>query len=343
MKVLHMLQSDRFSGAENVACQIISICEDEDTEFIYSSQDGQIREALKERSIEFCPIRKISVSEFRRVIREVKPDIIHAHDMGASFFAALACKKIPLISHIHNNNFDSRAVSLKSILYLFAAKKAKHIFWVSNSAFEGYAFHNHFSKKSSVLNNIIDVDKLKEKTQTDKNTYNYDVVFLGRLSFAKNPIRLIDVFEKVAKKRPQTKMAIIGTGELDGEVKAYARQKGLMDNIDFLGFNANPYKILANSKLMIMTSRFEGLPMCAVEAAALGVPIVSTPTDGLKDLIINGVNGYLSEDDEILSEKIIEILNNTDLQKSLSEGQIEFSKKYNDKERYRRIICDEYR
>ena len=42
---------------------------------------------------------------------------------GASFYAALACGHIPLISHIHNNAFDSRGISLKSVLYTIAAKK----------------------------------------------------------------------------------------------------------------------------------------------------------------------------------------------------------------------------
>ena len=92
------------------------MCKSYGVEFAYSSRDGQIREALKDRNIEFYPIEKMSVSEFRRVIKEVKPDVIHAHDMAASFYAALACGNVPLVSHIHNNAFNSRGVSLKSIL-----------------------------------------------------------------------------------------------------------------------------------------------------------------------------------------------------------------------------------
>ena len=297
MKILHMLQSDRFSGAENVVCQIISMCKDENMEFVYSSQDGQIREALEERGIEFHPIKKVSVSEFKRIIKEVKPDIIHAHDMAASFFAALACGKIPLVSHIHNNAYDSRGVSLKSILYRFAAKKAKHIIWVSQSSLDGYAFHKAFEAKSSVLYNIIDVGALKDKIALDPNTYDYDVVYLGRLTYQKNPQRLIEVIGKVVEKRPETKVAIIGTGDMEEEVRQLALDKDLLNNVTFLGFQSNPAKILNDSKVMVMTSRWEGTPMCALESLAMGVPIVSTPTDGLKDLIQDGVNGFLSDDD----------------------------------------------
>lgn len=188
MKVLHLLQSNRFSGAENVVCQIIGMMKNEpDMEMVYCSRDGQIAEALDERNIPFAPIKELSVEEVKRVIKEQKPDIIHAHDMRASFYAALACGKIPLISHIHNNAFDSRGLSAKSIAYIYAAKKAKHIFWVSQSSFDGYAFHKFFRKKSTVLYNIIDIDALYEKMKLDENVYNYDVIYVGRLPPKKPP------------------------------------------------------------------------------------------------------------------------------------------------------------
>ena len=66
MRVLHLLRSDSFSGAENVVCQIIGMIKDEpDFEMVYCSPDGQIRDALAERKIEFEPIKKFSVKEVR--------------------------------------------------------------------------------------------------------------------------------------------------------------------------------------------------------------------------------------------------------------------------------------
>ena len=307
IRVLHLLNSDRFSGAENVVCQIIGMFKDSpNIEMLYCSKDGQIREALKERDVHFVPINSLNRKEVKRVINEQKPDIIHAHDMRASFVAACACGKKTLISHVHNNNFDSRGLSLKSIAYFFAAKKAKHIFWVSQSSFDGYAFHKHFDKKSTILYNIIDVDALYQKMNQDVCSYDYDVTYLGRLTYQKNPQRLIQVFERVVQKLPSVKICVVGTGELEEETKELCKQLNLQNNVHFLGFQSNPLKILHDSKVMIMTSRWEGTPMCALEAMALGVPIVSTPVDGLKDLVINDKNGYLSNDDEELASKIVE-------------------------------------
>ena len=342
MRVLHLLRSDRFSGAENVVCQIISMCKDEKIEFSYSSQDGQIREALRERGIDFHPVKKMSVSEFKRVIKEVQPDVIHAHDMGASFFAALACKKIPLISHIHNNAFDSRGVSLKSLLYYFAARKAKRIFWVSQSSFDGYAFHKAFVEKSVVLYNVIDAEALEAKMAQDANRYDYDVVYLGRLTEQKNPQRLIEVLSKVVAKRPGTKVAIIGTGDLESEIKRLVAEKGLSDNIAFLGFQSNPTKILHDAKVMVMTSRWEGTPMCALEAMAFGVPLVSTPTDGLRELVDDGKTGFLSDDDEVLAQKIVDIITDGEIHSALSRNTREKALIINDIMAYKKAMIAAY-
>lgn len=344
MKILHLLQSNKFSGAENVVCQIVSMFNGEkNVDMMYCSRDGQIREALMERGVKFSSINKLSVSEVKRVIKKYNPDIIHAHDMNASFVAALACGKIPLISHIHNNNFDSRKISLKAIAYMIAGIKARHIFWVSESSINGYYFHKALVKKSSILYNIIDVDALYNKMKLDKNSYNYDVLYLGRLTYQKNPQRLLRVLKLAIDKYPKLRVAIIGSGDLEQEVQDLCIKFRIEKNIHYLGFKSNPLKILYNSKVMIMTSRWEGTPMCALEAMALGVPIVSTPVDGLKDLVVNSENGFLFDDDTKLADGIVKIVSSDSLHKQFSKNQIEKSIVYNSIEKYKIEIKKAYR
>lgn len=343
MKVLHVLSSNRFSGAENVVCQIISMFKnDQEMEMAYCSLDGEISKALSERNIKFFPVLKLNKKELKKVIKTFNPDIVHAHDMRASFVSAQACGKVPLVSHIHNNAFDSRGLTVKSIAYLFAARKAKHIFWVSKSSFEGYIFNKFFQKKSSILYNIIDIDSLYEKMKKDTNEYSYDIVYLGRLTYQKNPERLIEIIGSVVSQRPQTKIAIIGTGELEKQIRGLIASKHLENNIDMLGFKSNPLKILYDSKVMIMTSRWEGTPMCALEAMALGVPVVTTPVDGLKDLICNDKNGYCCNNDQELANKILQYLENSDIHKRLSNQQIEMSKVWNNMLKYKNSIYEAY-
>ena len=343
MRVLHVLYSSRFSGAENVVCQIIGMFRSyENIEMVYCSPDGQIREALAEREVAFAPMSELSVAELRRVIDEVKPDVIHAHDMRASFVAARACKKIPLISHIHNNAFDSRGISPKSIAYILAARKAKRIIWVSQSAYEGYAFHKLFRRKSEVLQNIIDIDALYKKMELDENEYKYDLAYVGRLTYPKNPQRLMGVIAKMKELKPDVKVAVVGNGDLEDETHALCREYGLEDNITFFGFMSNPLKILYSSSSMVMVSRWEGTPMCALESMALGVPIVSTPVDGLKALIEIGKSGYLSDDDGELAARIVEIANDGELRTRLSEYTLAKAREINNVEVYRARLLEAY-
>ena len=344
MTILHVLYSNRFSGAENVVCQIIEMFrESPDVRMVYCSPDGQIREALEERGVEFAPISELSRAELRRVIAEVRPDVVHAHDMRASFVSALACKKIPLISHIHNNAFDSRGLSPKSLAFLYAAKKAKHIFWVSESAMSGYAFKKSVAKKSDVLCNIISIDALYKKMKSDEQEYSYDLAYVGRLTYPKNPQRLMAVAAKLRELKSDVKIAVVGNGDLEEETHALCREYGLEGNVDFLGFQSNPLKILYSSSAMVMVSRWEGTPMCALEAMALGVPIVSTPVDGLKVLIDEGENGYLSDDDSELAEKLFSIINDPSLRARMSEYTLNKARVINDVDTYRTRLLEQYK
>lgn len=344
MKILHLLSSSKYSGAENMVCQIKEMLEyDKKIEIIYCSPDGEIKNILNKKKIKFKPLKQMSIMEIRRVMKEIKPQIVHAHDMKASFLAALSCSEIPLVSHIHNNNFQSRKLSLKSLCYYYAAKKSKHIIWVSRTCYEGYIFHSKFKEKSSILYNIINYKSLKREVEKDKNQYDYDVVYLGRLCEEKDPQRLMRVLEKLVLKRPKTKIAIIGTGNLEKYVVEIIKNNEYLLNIDFLGFKSNPYKILSSAKVMIMTSKTEGTPMCVLEALSLGTPIVSTPVGGINDLIETNINGFLSNDDEELVSAIYDILENKDKYKLLSKNCCDKISKIMDVEEYKNKLLDIYR
>lgn len=345
MKVLHVLNSEVYSGAEKVVSQIIKMFEGKDGyEMVYCSRECQtVRDMLKEQGIPFVAVDEMTPSALKQVIREHKPDVIHAHDMRASFMAALSCGKIPLVSHIHNNAYDARGITAKSIGYILAGLRAKHIIWVSQSSYEGYFFHKLFAKKSSVLYNIIDMDMLLDKKNSDSGDYQFDVIYLGRLTEQKNPQRLMQVCAKVRDRKPDVKIAIVGNGELEEETWKVSEELGLQGTVEFLGFQSNPIKMLADSKVLILTSRWEGTPMCALEAMALGVPVVSTPADGMVDLIEDGVDGYLSNDDDVLAERIVQILEDRNLHDKLAQNAVRKFEKLNDVQNYKNAIEKCYR
>lgn len=343
MKILYLLQSTRFSGAENVVCQIIRMMKkDPSIEAIYASPDGQIREALAERKITFEPLAKLSVKELRRVIKKYRPDAIHAHDRSACVIAALAAKKIPVIAHIHVNNNKGLSSLVKNILWTLCAPKYRHIFWVSDSAYDQFQFKKIIRKKSSVLYNVIDIKALNEKADSDTASYDYDLAYVGRLSYQKHPERLMKVLHEIVKNKPSVRVAIIGTGEYAEYVTNYIKENALENSIHYLGYSNNPLKLLRSTKAMIMTSRFEGTPMVALEAQCLGVPVVSTPVDGMKKVITNGHNGYLSDEDSELVQKTLEILSDNSAYQTLHQNSLQSAIEYNDLNAYRTAITNAY-
>ena len=137
MKVLHLLQSNVFSGAENVVCQIIEMFrEDDKIEMVYCCPYGPIAAKLEELNIPYIPLKSLAPIEVRKAIKKYKPDVVHSHDMRACFVAAMACGKFKLISHIHNNNVENGGLTLKSLAFLFPALKSKHIIFVNLNEIE---------------------------------------------------------------------------------------------------------------------------------------------------------------------------------------------------------------
>lgn len=339
IRVLHLLQSNQFSGAENVVCQIIDLFQEEQgIEMAYCSQEGRIREAVISRGITFLPMERLCLKEVRRVVKEYSPSMIHAHDVRASVLAATVSKKIQVISHMHVNNEKMSKFHLKTLLYAIASRRCKHIFWVSNSAFQQCYFRRFLKKKSSILYNVINEDEIYERLQKDTNTYDYDVLYLGRITYQKNPSRLIEILAKLLKKAPELRIGIVGEGELLESTKQLVEEYGIQGSIDFLGFQENPLKVLHDAKVMILTSRYEGTPMCVLEAMALGVPIISTPVDGVADLVSHGENGYLSQENDQLVEYLMDVVRDKELRQRLSKGAKERFHQYNNRTDYKEKI-----
>lgn len=342
MKILHVLQSPFFSGAENVVCQIIEMFRGSGYEMAYCSPDGPIRETVEKRGIQFIPLAEINVRNLRKAIRAYKPDMIHAHDRKASICAALSCS-LPIVSHIHVNNPQSGRFDAKSLIYSVFSYRFRHIFWVSKSAFEEFPYmSNSIRQKSTVLYNVIDIEKLKTRMSEDGQTYPYDAVMVGRLNYQKDPLRALNVIRKVIAINDSARFAIIGTGPLENQVVSELEKEEYKGRAQFLGYMNNPLKVLHDAKVMLMTSRFEGTPMTVLEAMSLGVPVVSTPVDGIIDLIQDGVNGYLSENDDILAEKLNELIVKNDLRERFSAEARKKAEKLMDIQAYKEKLTAVY-
>jgi len=98
-----------------------------------------------------------------------------------------------------------------------------------------------------------------------------------------------------AIRRPlAVRLAILGEGPLRGELEARARSLGLGNAVAFLGYDKNPYRYMKRARLVIQSSRAEGLPGALIQSLACGTPVVATDCDhGPREVVRDGVDGYL--------------------------------------------------
>lgn len=334
-RVVHLMSTHAFSGAENVACQIINAFKnDEDYEMIYVSEIKENKQNLDDRNINYYNLNRFSKKNVCRAIKELKPDIIHAHDAKAIVMASKFNRKAKIVGQIHGNHENMRKLTIKTFLLNFITKKVSKFIWVSDSSLNDYYYKEKIQDKSVVIRNVIDSEQLLAKINDDNKYPSFDIIYLGRLSYPKNPVRLIEIIGIVKKYIPNVKVAIVGSGELEQDVLNKINELGLKSNIIMFGFSNNPYKILNSSKLMLMTSRYEGTPMCALEAMALGKVIVSTPTDGLVDVIEHGKTGYYSDDNNKLCKYIVSLLEDNDKLKEMENNVLKKSQMINDIKKY---------
>lgn len=332
MKVMHILNSATYSGAENVVITIINALK-EMVDSVYVSRKGSISDVLKENEIENYLVEKLSISELKEVIEKSKPDIIHAHDFTASIMASLVAKKIPVISHIHNNPPWIKKVCLKSIAYAVSCFKYEQIFTVSNSVMEEFIFGKYVSEKTQVIGNPVQIVKIREKAAQEQWLKEYDIAFLGRLSTPKNPQMFVEVINELRKMNPSIKAVMIGDGELRNKIQKKIDLYGLNNSIELLGFQKNPYIILKESKLLCMPSEWEGFGLAAVEALALGKPVIACPVGGLVDIIDNSC-GYLCKTKIEMIQKINELLTNDELYEKKSLNALKRAEKLDNYKQY---------
>lgn len=305
-RILHVLSSSSYSGAENVAITIIKVMKDK-YNFCYTSSEGKIREVLSNQGIYYLPVSKMSISEIKRVVKKYNPDLIHAHDFRASIICSIFGNEIPIISHIHHYGNWMSKHGFYSLAYLISSARYCKIIAVSKTIKDKYIYKSLLTEKMKVISNPINISEIREKSIEYDLEKKYDIIYLGRLANEKDPTRFISLMERVVQIYPDIHIALIGEGYLYDECLTLIQKLNLSSNIELLGFIKNPYPILKKSKILCITSKTEGYGLVAVEALALGLPVVASDVGGLRE-IIDDMSGKLCESDNDFVSEIDKLL-----------------------------------
>ena len=209
-KIVHLLSSGGYSGAETTAANIIK-SSPSCFESIYMSPTGPIASILSEQEIAYHPLTKAGYFSLRKSIKSLEADIIYAHDFKASVKAAFLFSGKPVVAHIHQNPDWFQSVNIRTILFLFSSFFINKIVFVSQETRDEFVFRNHIVKKTHVLENYIDAQEVLGKAGDKKEKY-YDLAFLGRFETVKNPILFLEIIKEVKHRDSSLRAIMIGDG-----------------------------------------------------------------------------------------------------------------------------------
>ncbi len=136
------------------------------------------------------------------------------------------------------------------------------------------------------------------------------ILGVGRLVAQKDFSTLIRAFAKVRQVKP-ARLMILGSGREAEKLKALARELGIEEDVDFVGFVDNPFAYMKRAKLFVLSSGWEGLPTVLIEALAVGISVVSTNCEsGPAEILDNGKYGELVPvgDSNRMAEAILRVL-----------------------------------
>ncbi len=188
-----------------------------------------------------------------------------------------------------------------SFLYLWFYKKLDLVVCQSCAMQSDLVLNFKFPEpKSIVINNPIDFERI-HLLATEPVAYygvsedSIKLIAAGRLSEEKGFDMLIEAVSLLDNKN--ITLTLLGEGPLSAQLLQLAEQKGIVNQINFVGFQSNPYAWFAKADAFILSSRYEGFPNAMLEAMACGTPVIATPAPGGTREILDGVDGCVIASD----------------------------------------------
>lgn len=247
------------------------------------------------------------IRNLRRLAATQRPDVIHAQSVTTAAIARVAAPRVPLLVTMHGVPTDDEAAAALGLRATFA-----HVTAVSSATADGLR-RFPWSPTVDVLHAGVDIAKL----ESDSVTFG-PVELIGSPKLCcvarQMPQKGIDVLlrtiAQLTDELPDVGVTFVGGGGDLEQNKELARELGLGDRTHFTDAvpNATPY--MRGADAIVLASRWEGLPVVALEALALARPLVATAVNGTPTVCIDGETGWLvpPDDEQALGAAIVDCL-----------------------------------
>ncbi len=254
-----------------------------------------------------------------RMIRTWRPDVLHSHMVHANLMARAArlFVSIPaVVSTIHNIYEGGR---LRMMAYRVTNGLVDHMTIVSDAAAERFIKERIVPRELlTVVANGVDTDEFSRLPAGTRESMRESLelgrefawLAVGRFEIAKDYPNMLRAFATVRERSPQAILLLVGKGSLQGETEALVETLGLSGSVRFLGVRSDVPEIMTAADGYVMSSAWEGMPMVLLEAAAAGLPIVSTIAGGNQEVVRDEESGFLvpPRDSEALAVAMLRLM-----------------------------------
>jgi glycosyltransferase involved in cell wall biosynthesis len=323
---------DEFSKLDPSRYERIALCKCEG-EFTEKLNKIGVRVHLVphlERSI--SPIQDFrAYMALRAFFFKERPDIVHTHSSKTGVlgrFAAFAARVPNIVHTVHGFAFHSESRWAVKIIYKFLERlcgKFTNTLIVLNE-FDSSVAHNMLGVPHSrilLLPNGVDIEKYAPtdpdtRQRVRKSVFGVEyhtqaiVGMVGRLWEQKNPHCFVRAAIQVLKTNSDARFFMIGDGELRSELEAVIKAENLSDHIRILGWRTDVPDLLKALDVMVLPSRWEGMPLAILEAMSSAVPVVASDIPGNNHLVSNFIDGRLFpvDDSVSLANALVDLINN---------------------------------
>jgi glycosyltransferase involved in cell wall biosynthesis len=274
------------------------------------------------------PLRDLrTIWQLYKLMRRVKPDVVHTHTAKAGFVGRIAAKLagVPVIVHtFHGHVFRGYFNPLMTQVFInlerLTARLSDTVITLTEGLRRELSDEFGITRRGriTVLPLGLDLEafaRVPRKSGAFRQAFGFApdaplIGLVGRIVPVKNHHLFLQAALKVKAAIPDACFAIVGDGELRAEIEAEAARLGLTDCAHFTGWVRDVAPVYSDLDALVISSHNEGTPVSVIEALAAGCPVVTTAVGGLPDLLDRGALGALvpSEDADALAAAIIQTI-----------------------------------
>ncbi len=320
MKVIEVMPEFGLAGAEIMCENLTDQMVQAGVEVLVVSLfdfHSPITERLESKGIRVIYLNKkpgldlSMITKLIRLFRREKPDVVHTHRYVMQYVIPAAIltgvrKRFHTVHSIATKETTPKAQKLNQVFYHLC-----HVTPVALSHEVQKTVEDRYGLKPEripVIFNGIPLERCIPKTEYQAGE-EFQYLHIGRFSIPKNHTGFLRAFRLVLDQGIPAHLTLVGTGELEEQVRSTVAELKLEDHVTFYGTTGNVYPVLHQADAFILPSVYEGVPMTLIEAMGTALPILASRVGGIPSMLIDGEEAILTEPDaESIAEGMIHLL-----------------------------------